>query len=72
LTKPRIQDLIKGVNHLRQALRRADSAADKALLYQSLRLRMTYQPQQKSVRAEAELGPDAVGMECVSEAGYWP
>jgi site-specific DNA recombinase len=69
LTKPQIRDLIMNVDHLRQALRRADSAADKAVLYQSLRLRLTYQPQQNSVRAEAELGPDAVSIECVSEGG---
>jgi hypothetical protein len=67
LARPEIRDLIKGVDHVRQALRRADSAADKALLCQSLRLRMTYQAQQNSVRAEAELGPDAVGIERVSE-----
>jgi hypothetical protein len=67
MTMAQLRDLITSIGDLRAALRRADVAADKAALYQALRLRMTYRHQTNSVRVKAELGPDAVGIECLSE-----
>jgi hypothetical protein len=54
--------MVANVGGLRTAIRRAELAADKAKLYELLRLRLTYRPQTNSVRVEAELDPDAVSI----------
>jgi len=52
------------------AAREVDQA--KAALYQRLHIRLTYQPTTNSVRSEAHLGPDVVGIESVSEERHEP
>lgn len=61
LTRQQIRGLITAVDDLRAAIRRAEAKPAKTALYQQLRVRLTYDPGNNSVRAEADLGPDAVG-----------
>jgi hypothetical protein len=49
------------------ALAGADAATAKADLYRRLRIRLTYHPGKRIVRAESELSPDYVGIGSVSE-----
>jgi site-specific DNA recombinase len=72
LTKPQIRRLITAVGDLRAAIRRAEAKPAKTALYQQLRVRLTYDPGNNSVRAEADLGADAVGNGFVSEGGLEP
>jgi hypothetical protein len=72
LTRQQIRGLITAVGDLRAAIRRADLKPMKSALYQRLRVRLTYDPGTNSVRAEADLGPDAVGIGSVSEGGLEP
>lgn len=67
LSKPEIRDLVTAVGDLRMALRRAATKPAKMDVYQRLGIRMTYYPARNAVRVEAEVGPDAVGIGCVSE-----
>jgi len=70
LTRQQIRGLIRAVGDLRTAIRRADAKPAKTALYQQLRIRLTYDPGNNNVRAEADLGPDVVGIGFVSEAGH--
>lgn len=58
--------LVASIGDLRTAIRRADAIPAKAALYERLHLRLTYQTATNSVRAEANLDPNAVGIESVS------
>lgn len=72
LTRPQIRELITAVGDLRAAIRRAEAKPAKTALYQQLRVRLTYDPANTSVRAEANLDSDAVGNGFVSEDRHLP
>jgi site-specific DNA recombinase len=72
LSKGEIRELVTAVGDLRVALRRADAKPAKMEVYQRLGIRLTYHPARNVVRAEAEVGPDAVGIGFVSEGGLEP
>jgi site-specific DNA recombinase len=72
LTRQQIRGLITAVGDLRTAIRRAEAKPAKTALYQQLRVRLTYDPGNNSVQAEADLGPDAVGNGFVPEDQHLP
>jgi hypothetical protein len=64
--------LISSIGDLRSEIRRHDALSAKAAAYQRLGVRLTYHTGTNSVRAEANLDPDAVGIESVSKARHLP
>lgn len=77
LSRLQIRELITAVGDIRTAIRRADAVPAKTAVYQRLGIRLVYLPAENSVRAEANLGPDAispdvVGIGSVSEGRHLP
>jgi site-specific DNA recombinase len=60
LTEDAIQQIIQALGDIRDVIRSAD-AASKARIYNQLELRLTYQPGQNRVHAQANLNPSGRG-----------
>lgn len=60
LTEDAIQQIIQALGDIRDVIRRAD-AASKARIYNQLELRLTYQPSESRVHAQANLNPSGRG-----------
>jgi site-specific DNA recombinase len=60
LTEPAIQQIIGALGDIRRVIQNADPAS-KARIYQQLELRLTYQPSQNRVHAQANINPSKYG-----------
>ena len=60
LTEHAIQQIIQSLGDIRDVIRKADPAS-KARIYNPLELRLTYQPGQNRVHAQANLNPSERG-----------
>ncbi|MGH3976082.1 MAG: hypothetical protein ACRDS9_22560 [Pseudonocardiaceae bacterium] len=71
LTKQQIRDLITAVGDLRTAIRRADAAHAKTVVYQRLRIRLVYQPATRQRPTDRGMSPVAADNR-VGQVGILP
>lgn len=60
MSRDEIRGLIEALGSVGDVLRRADPA-DKAEVYRQLRLRLMYQPDRRTMRADIEVDPQSWG-----------
>ncbi len=72
LSRQQIRDLINSAGDLRKIIKQANTAPAKSTLYRQLGVQLVYHPETNSVRAKADLAPDAVGIRFVSGGGLEP